>query len=80
MQGHEGYSAYKADIRNQFPHTWNRDEIIRDLCPKQDDAPSGSDALIGHIKAWVRYEFGTYDLRMGFFDERRLREATLMVK
>lgn len=44
----------------------------------QDEAQSQSDALIGHTRAWVRYEFDTYDLRMESFDDGHLWKATLM--
>lgn len=80
VQSHEGYSAYKADMLNRSAQAWNRDDIVRHLGPAQDEAPSKSDALIGHTQAWVRYELDTYDLRMEFSDDGHLWKATLMGK
>jgi hypothetical protein len=80
VTSHEGYSAYEADMLGQPAQVWNRDQIIRHLGPAQDEAPSRSDALIGHTKAWVIYEFDTFDLRIEFSDDGHLWKATLMDK
>ncbi|BCA63117.1 hypothetical protein HMP09_2351 [Sphingomonas sp. HMP9] len=33
VQGHEGYSAYRADMLNRSAQAWNREEIIRHFGP-----------------------------------------------
>lgn len=80
VQGHEGYSAYRADILDRGAQIWDRDALVKHLGPPQDEAPGKLDALIGHTHGWARYEFATYDLRMEFSDDGRLWKATLMVK
>ncbi|QOQ74332.1 hypothetical protein IMF22_23045 [Pseudomonas poae] len=78
VQGHEGYSACKADVLNRKAQAWNAQDIICELGPADNSAPGRLDMLIGYVQQWFKYDFETYALRLEFSEGGEMWKATLI--
>jgi len=78
VQPHEGYAAYTEDMFGCVAQAWNARNVISELGSPSKEGLGRVDFLIGYVQQWLKYEFGTYALRMEFSKDGRLWKATIM--
>jgi hypothetical protein len=79
VQCHEGYSAYKGEVLGRAAKAWNSQEVLKELGPASKRGGGRQDMLVGFVHQWVKYELGTYALRMEFSKDSELWKVTLML-